>query len=150
MDKQPPFFPQLAEIAAFKSRLLAQPDALYKARLTLADADRAIATIKRRVADAKGALQDCENEVAVEVAAQKDQFTNETLRKTETKRRLGASVGYQQLLKALGSIEAELLDAEVTRTRAALDVQRLEDEQRSIRTHADLTCAEVQLLVAGR
>jgi hypothetical protein len=158
------FVPQLMQIAGFKARLLQLPDVLHKARLTLADSDRDIAGIKRRLTDAKDAVKDSEHEIAFEVAeaklapaetdkpgtAPRSAFPNETSRKTETQRRVRESPAHQVLVKAVDEVEAELFQAEHTRRLRALDVEKLEDEQRALQGHSDLTEAETMLLVAGR
>jgi hypothetical protein len=143
-------FPLLSQIAAFKGRHLAIPGELYAARLKLLDADRDIAGIKKRLAEARDDVKDSESEIALEVAALKEQFTNETARKAEAASRLKKSAGHQALIKAVAAVEDTLFQAEHTRRLRALDVEKLEDEQRALSRHTELTCAESLLVSVGR
>lgn len=158
-------FPLLSKITAFKEHHLQLPGKLYSARLALADVDRSIGMLKKRLGDAQGAVKDSENEVALEVAgatlaltpaelekgiAPKPAFTNETARKAEAQRRLKGQPAYQELVKAAAAIEDEIFQAEHARRLRTLDVEKLEDEQRALRAYTDLTGCETQLLSLAR
>ena len=130
-----PFFPQLGEIAALKATILKQPEALHAARLALADKKRALKA-------ASDALKDAEMEIACLVNADKT-FTNAEARKAEIAKRSAANPEIKRLAATV-----DACDVEVTNTQ--IDVQKIEDEVKTWRTHADITCAEIQLLCIGR
>jgi hypothetical protein len=100
------------------------------------------------VARLKDHRDEIEAETSVLVAGERDAankpaFSNAELRSAETKRRLAASDDYGKVMHELSFAENDL-------TMRGLDVQRLEDEQRSWRAVVDLAVAEINLLVAGR
>jgi hypothetical protein len=144
------FVRELQRIGGFKMRLLEIPEALHTARRTLADADRTLAGLKKRVGEAKDNAKDSENELALEVAGLKTDFPNETARKTETQRRLKASAQHQALVKLVDVAETAVFTAEHERRLLELDVRKLEDEQRALQTYSDATVSESMLLAAGR
>jgi hypothetical protein len=129
------------DIATQKLRLLGLPAALHEARQALRAAQDAVTALK-------GAVADAEAEMLMEVTAATDEagkvkFTNEATRKAEVRRRLGSDPLHRDRAKALA-------DAETDAFSAQLAVQRLEDEHRAARAVADLTIAEIELLVHGR
>jgi hypothetical protein len=132
---------RLNDIAGMKQRLLLAPDTLHKARTARAEAQGIVTRLKDQ-------RDEIEAETAVLVGAERDAankpaFSNAELRAAETKRRLSTSADY-------GRIASELAFAENDKTMRELEVQRLEDEQRSWRAVVDLTIAEINLVVAGR
>jgi len=142
MTTPAPFIPMLTEISALKGKLLHVPDALLKARLALAEA-------QDRERDAGAAVAEAKAEVeyavinAVDPTTGKSLHANEAARKAALAKALGEDAAYRAALKEAGLAQSE-------RTQTALDVQRLEDEQRALRAVSDLVCQEVALLIAGR
>jgi hypothetical protein len=145
----PPFLAQLSEIAAIKATLLKQPDALYDARRAQAEADRALRTAKKRLADLEAAAADRLADLAALVGGD-DRYKNEAQRKARV-RELGKTDPELAVARAaVQEQEAVVLQAEMAAGETVLLVKRREDEQRAWRSHLDATQCEVSLLVAGR
>jgi hypothetical protein len=150
MPEQPttPYFPELVKINAFKTQLLKLPDDLYHARLELADLTDQWRAAKDEVAELEAecfALIRAEtvDEAAGDKVVRKPKYPNDEVRHAAQVRALRESGGYQSAKKFLRGRETD-------KTRAEFQVKRLEDMHRSVSFIADLTCAEVSLLVAGR
>jgi hypothetical protein len=131
----------LTQIAESKLRVLRLPEAVDSARRAHAEAEFNARALRDQLAE-------IEAEVLVFVQAEtkddgKPAFSNDAARKAEVRRRRSEKPTYQQIARTLSA-------AEVQCRQLALDVERLEDEHRAIRIHADYTIAETQLLVAGR
>lgn len=149
MDQKAPFFVQLTELAAIKATLLKQPTELHGARLAVADADRDVATAKRRVKELEGELADELTEISALVTGNPE-LKNETQRKAKAAELAKTRPAVATLKAQIAAAEDEVTRAQMAKTQADLRVKLLEDQQRAWRSHLDATQAEVQLLVAGR
>jgi hypothetical protein len=153
MPEQPttPYFPELVKINAFKTQLLKLPDDLYHARLELADLTDQWRAAKDEVAELEAECKaliraetvDELSEITGKVVSRKPKYPNDQARDAALDRALPESGGYQSAKKFLRGRETD-------KTRAEFQVKRLEEQHRSVAYVADLTCAEVSLLVAGR
>lgn len=150
MDPRPnPLRPYLQRIAGVMPRVLEIPDALHAARRAQVEDERTVSATRKRRDEAKEAVKDSENEVAIEVVADKA-FTNADGRKAEAQRRLRERPAHKALVAAVDKLDAELFDAEHALRLHTLDVKKLEDEQRALQTYSDFTLSQTALLTAGR
>lgn len=145
-----PYFPELVKINAFKTQLLKLPDDLYHARLELADLTDQWRAAKDQVAELEAECRALIRAETIESfdsptpsAVRKPKYPNDEARDAALVRALRESGGYQSAKKFLRGRETD-------KTRAEFQVKRLEEQHRSVAYVADLTCAEVSLLVAGR
>lgn len=135
------FDTKLAEIGALKAKLTTFPRGLFEARQRMYDAEQRVKGLKAEVADAE--LEELLVASTKLSPEGKKAYPNEEARKAAVAIELGKSPTHRDRLKRLADAESEALNAK-------LEVSRLEDEQRAFRAVADVTIAEVQLLVAGR
>jgi len=143
------FAPQLQQLDAVKAALLQQPEDLYQARLAEAEAARVLKTAKKRLGDVEAEIADALADIAALVAGDKT-LKNAAARKLEVRTRAKDEPAIAALEERRAPLEAELLNAEMAKTAAELQVKRREDEQRAWRGRLDALAIECSLLVAGR
>ena len=143
-----PFFAELAKIASLKSQLTKCPAEVYQARLLLAEA-------LDRLRDAKEACAEYEAEQMALIRAERKEtgtvlhgapkevlrYPNDAARAEALTHALATAPAYAVLKKTLRATESE-------KTAAEFGLKRFEDQMRAVQYVAELTCAEVRLLVA--
>lgn len=114
------------------------PDVLDQARRRHADLQKDARTAAERIKESEAEI------TMVALGGESEggvSLKNETARKAEIRRHLAASVDHQQLLR-------EHARADAIANGAALNIQRIEDDWKSLSSQIDLVTNHVDLLIA--
>lgn len=146
----------LPEITALKARIFTFADLLDAARREVHASGEVIARLTEHLGRAKEALREIEADTAgvvlVDITADdkgtgRPTYSNETARKAEVRRRLALDPRVAKLNDGIAEFEQGRLNALLVQQHAVLALKKIEDQHRGCLAAAELTVAEVALLV---